>query len=401
MDNGQSRRDKYMLHLFRVFRVKYDKLIQLCESDNIDDSLEISALLRHFIMDGNRLADDVAVEIGLQCSFPVTDEYASKGLLIFKEGFTPNNNARIFHNRDSFLKLSCLSLEDKEISVKELIELVANCGGGVHHDGSKSDLKKYTLLLLETDIANDCLACLQVISSIVIEGLSQVRKAIDREFSFLEQRKRKKQPEILMSKDKDIRLHFSGNSSLEAYCFLDLSKPGCVLFSFIPDELQDTYPAVVLEAGSRKYGQKISLQILDTSTLSFRVYSSTDSFQECLFKYVPLINNIFFFNYKKVAENFNFHCSLVNRVEEQKELTALISWDTVEGKITIGENLKSIDGAKFQSNGTLIFFDRYYTAHDFKQMLNKKPICDERFDKWLEDNIISDRSYVTRIYNQA
>ena len=390
---------EWKLLVFRVFRIKYDKLIALRESDNPDDILEISALLRHFLLDGNRLADDVATEIGTACSFPITDDYSVKKHAVFRMGYTPRNNATTFYNRQNFLNLSCFEINREILTVKETIELGANCVGGVHHDG-KSDLNRNAFAVLEEDISSYFLECLHTIAESVIEGLSELRLAIERRSTFLEQRKRSKQPEILISTSKETTFSFTENSSLEGYAILELGRSGSIIFTFVPPKEQKAYPATLLEIGSRKTGDRLSMQIQSSETLVVELHQNSTVVGCCSIQLENEKRNAVLINHQIIENVCCFE--VINKASNiyQNTFNAQLKRTTIEGKITFGQSLNSRNGASFQSQLDLIFFNQTFGSKEFENVLfliskNK------HVDTWISSNIVQDRAFVTRIYNQA
>ena len=400
MTSPATQRDQYKIHLFRVFRIKADKLIALCDSDNIDDSLEIAAILRHILSDGNCLADDVSRAFGLPCSIPVSDAYATDGLTVFTANHTPVNNATTAYNRGDFLGLECMDLEGEVLRISELINLVANFGGGVHHAGTADGDCHRVFHLLESDHANTCLEVLQKISRVTLDGLAELRKSVEGQFSFLEQRKRKKQPEIVTSPSRAPTIFFGEDSSLEAYARLSMVDGGCLLFTFIPGP-ENEYPSTVMEIGSRSTQQKISLQLVDFNTLEIRLHRKRTDFTACSLSYAPLRANILFVNWSISSDRkLKIQCAIRHDREEHGDIEMESYWDAVEGKVVVGQNLNSRDGAVFQG-GALVIFDRVYTVSDFKGMCKTRPLTDEISETWIYEDVMENLGKVVRLYSQA
>lgn len=404
MSNANSLRNPYIQHLLRVFRIKYDRLEQLSASDNLDDSLEISAILRHLLMPSNHLADDIAQELGLQCSFPVPQEYETYKLAIFKADFTPKNNAVNHYKTNKFIDLICTDLDKKELTIRKLIETIANEGGGIHHIDDQDEYeKKIIVKLLETDYANLCFDVLKEISRITLTGLKHIRNVVDSKVVGLEQRKRTKQPERLVSKNKTSQIYFDGSTYLEGYHKIDLNKSGTLLFDFIPSKGEKEYPKVLLEIGSRKTEQKFSLVFKDKDTLAFRVYNSLKEFKECKLSYKRKVINFLFINYKKKEKGILFDCALFNNNKRQFEKLLIDpSWNFVEGKVIIGQDLKAKNGARFQwGNCGFIFWDYLIDKKDFMKILNDY-FSNDLANVWLEEaDVFGKSGSVTQMYNQA
>jgi len=402
MSNTNSVRKQYIQHLLRVFRIKYDRLEQLSASDHLDDLLEISAILRHLLMPSNRLADDIAQELGLQCSFPVAQEYETYKSAIFKADFTPKNNAVNNYNTNKFIDLLCIDLDNQELSIRGLIETIANEGGGVHHIDDQNEYETNLIVnLLETDYANLCFDVLKEISRITLTGLKHIRNVVDSKVVGLEQRKRSKQPRILVSKNKTSRINFDG-TYLEGYHKIDLNKSGTLLFDFIPPKGQKEYPKVLLEIGSRKTEQKFSLVLKDKETLAFRVHNSLKQFEECKLSYKSKVINILFINYEKQEKGILFNFVLFNKNKQQSEkLLIEPSWNFVEGKVIIGQSLKAKNGAKFQWGRIgLRFWDDLIDKKEFMEKFHDH-FSKDLADIWLEEaDVLGEPAFVTQIYNQ-
>jgi hypothetical protein len=400
MKSPAPQRDPYEIHLFRVFRIKADKLRALCDSDNIDDSLEISAILRHVLSDGNCLADDISRAFGLPCSIPVTDAYMTDGIKVFRTDYSPLNNAATAYNRGDFLGLECIDLDGEVLRVSDLINLIANFGGGVHHVGSANKDGHQAFHLLETDHANTCLEVLQNISRVTLGGLAELRKSVEAQFSFLEQRKRRKQPKVVISPSKENTMSFMGDSSLEAYARLSMVNGGCLLFTLIPSS-ENEYPSTIMEIGSRATQQKISLQLVDANKLEIRFHRSKNEFSVCSLPYAPLRANILFVNWSiSPDKKLKLQCAIRHDRDEYGDIETESYWDAVEGKVVIGQNLNSRNGSVFQGF-TFVIFDRLYTLSDFEGMCKTPQLTDEISKKWIHENVVENKGTVIRLYNQT
>lgn len=390
----------YIIQLSRVFRIKYNRLENLIRTDNPDDMLEMSAILRHFLLDGHKLSDDIANMYGLVCSFPVSDDFSNVGSEVFKGKYTPTNNARTYHNRDAFLKLNCIDRQKKSFTIKQLIDTVANGAGGVHHDGKELEVREKAILIFESDFANDFLERFISISKIVIEAHSEMIKAIDKEFSFLEQRKRTKQPEILIDNAGNSLVHFNGNTSLEAYFNMNFEKGGSLLFSFIPALNQIEYPKVVLSVGSRRLNRSISLILVSMDDIGIKIVSDKDEYS-CSASFKNNNRNIVLFNYHKIEEGIQFELMSFSDNISENTIIVPLDWDELSGKVVMGQDIKSKNGAEFQTELTLINCPKLIGRKEFQEIVKHPSLSSSKNISWITENIIKDRSFVTRVYNQT
>jgi len=392
-------RNSFELQLYRVFRIKYDKLFRLCRSDNVDDVLEISALLRHLILDQDSLVEKLSKLLSLQCSFLVYDAYLVDAENVFSEDYSPAVNSFRLYNRAEFVSLKCILIENEVLQISELIYLIANCGGGIKHDEGQPGNRKLIHSLLETK-ANMCLARFQQISRIVILGLAEMRKVIDKQFSFLEQRKRRKQPQILVPIDGPSVLQFSKLSSLEAYYKINIDRDGCFIFSFVPHSRND-YPASLLEIGSRTFSHKIAVLLTDDRTLSLRLFRDKNDYSCCNLIFSPMRSNILFVSWTPtVYGQIRFECVLLHENEEVAGFTVNNCWKALEGKLILGQNPNSLNGAFFQWSGTFVLFEQFFSIDEFHQMCETKLLSEEISKTWFKEEQARSKAFVTRIYNK-
>ncbi len=393
--------DLYQIMLSRVFSIKYTKLENLSKSDNADDILEISAILRHFLLDGNRLSDDISNLYGLTCTFPLTNDYIKNGSKVFKEDFIPSNNAIINYSRDEFLKLKCISIDQIELSIKELIDIAANNAGGVHHNGKTQELRNYAVLIFESESSNNFFECLRVIAKSVIEGHSELKKAVNKEFSFLEQRKRKKQPELIFDNKREGIINFKVESSLESYFMVDFNKGGSILFSFIPPQNQNDYPSALIAFGSRRKNEGVNISFISNTVLELTIFKSKVKYS-CRVDYDALRCNFLFLTYELVKKEINVNLFCFGNKLRMSNLKAEMDLSRLEGKIVIGQDLKSRNGSEFQSEITLIHFPKVYGKDDFLNMIKTKPLNEIVNRQWNSKPLVNnDKVYVTRMYNQG
>lgn len=142
-----------------VFMVKYEELRDLSGAIDEKRYLQLSACLRAFLLEGEKIADLVNKKFGITVLFDTRRELRATMLPVGSQSVTKNE---VFFSGppedgspitklsiDAFRKVHVLSLLDKSYSIDEIVVTGANVAGGVH---SRADPKNEYLNLLAGEI---------------------------------------------------------------------------------------------------------------------------------------------------------------------------------------------------------------------------------------------------------
>ncbi|MDR3519973.1 MAG: hypothetical protein P4L54_00005, partial [Acidocella sp.] len=229
--------------LSQILKIKFDRLESLLKEESIDDTLELSAILRHFLMDQS-LIDNLSNEIGLSVNFPLDE----------------NEGATQFGKIADFLKRKF-----GDFSVFEIVDSISNYGGGVHHYAKDSRQVEVFDKLVGNFDNNFGYDALRYIAESVLQSLTPLRTAIDRLVNFVEQRKRSRQPLIVGN-----MISFEGSHYLECWKSLNFERGFSIVMPF---SMPPTYDGeqCIFAVGNRKAKTEVSLWRTDYKTLQVKL----------------------------------------------------------------------------------------------------------------------------------
>jgi hypothetical protein len=191
------------------------------------------------LIGGEGLAGDAAKKLGLSVSFPLNPE------IIHSDGFSADRN---YVNLQSFL-----SAPRGDYSNYEIIDAIANAGGGVHHKATSELHSKIIerLMIKDPNLGHSSLVAL---GKLVLDGLNELNNALDGLGNDLVQKKKSRQP-ILSTSGLMI---FDGSRYLECFFNLDFTSDFSLALSagMAPNFKDDE---CLLEVGNRTQDSSISI----------------------------------------------------------------------------------------------------------------------------------------------
>jgi len=123
----------------------------------------LSGLIRHLLLDGRPLLDQVNAIYRLRLRFPVIAGLKSPAhdqlhdllndgqTILHRAGLFPNGAPSTEITKDEFLKFECLLYRGIDITVRDVVLTVAHILGGIHTDEPKDEVQE-TLLRLEREV---------------------------------------------------------------------------------------------------------------------------------------------------------------------------------------------------------------------------------------------------------
>jgi hypothetical protein len=375
-----------------AFRIKIDRLAKLVESDDLDDALELAANMRHLLVDGVSLAQDSANLLGLALAFPVTDEVASARADVFKSTYSPASNAETWHKIASFLNLPAYCADQFNLTVHEIIDAVANAGGGVHHRGDDTAQEQAATQLLLTD-PNGGLEALQGIGRAVMRGVEVLREGATRQATNLVQRKRSLQPRVWMNEARRSAIYFDGSAYMEAYAEIGTQSGFTTVIALsLPSEVTDSCETL-FEIGNRDERTAISLLRCEQR---FLTVSCTTKGEEVWRARLKLSADL------RDAVSIQVHSA------DLPQITATTSVDTVKspglqnwpsevrGKSVVGADCRGRSRARMQFAGTA----SWSTLQPQDEVRKIRLAILQGLPGWIERNAGPEGVFVTTMYNQ-
>ena len=356
--------------LSMIFRLKYDRLTSILEDDNTDDVLEISAILRHLLI-GDSLADSVGTLFGLPISFPLTDTPAPP----------------IYGKTSDFLKAPVLGYK-----IEDIIDAFANYAGGVHHQPKNPIQIAIVENLLGCFEKDDAYQSLREISRKVIQGLTPIRDAINRNVRAFEQRKRSRQP---MALEKAV--WFNGSHYLEGWCHVSFDRGFSVVVTYcIPEKF--IAPECIFSLGNRREKTEISFSRSEAKLLEAsvrfkgrfvcRLQAKGNRFSKSGVACITLR--------PQDGSTKSFSLDFANDFNRSVSTDGLNG--EVEGKMVFGADLNGKMCARVQTSDLAFLFDSPISPEDMSKLFEN---CKMFLPEWVHANPHLDPAYVVRIYNQG
>jgi hypothetical protein len=177
-----------------IFKYKYERLQELLKGGPEVQLLDVAAILRHLLLDGEPLVDIVNREFRIPIRFKVfrsaTEIYerdklaGSTSTFVFVGNTRPPFAPLREIKKDKFLNFDLYYLDGTKFTVKQVIRLCANELGGVHNqkDFSKSEEQMLRTLNKAFSIGgvSSALAALQLIGSTTIEALEKLYSLVSK-----------------------------------------------------------------------------------------------------------------------------------------------------------------------------------------------------------------------------
>jgi len=177
----------------KLFLIRFNQLRECLESQNEENMLLLSQVIRQLLVDGSRLLDIVNRDPKLPITFRVgmssrerEEEMSSLGLpspsVHFLGAFPPNEIKRDIKLK-SFLKFPMANYKGQHFSVKSLVKTCANRLGGVHIGESASDseeeseIRKFGEVLQQMGM-HHAFASLIVIANVTYDALEPLAETL-------------------------------------------------------------------------------------------------------------------------------------------------------------------------------------------------------------------------------
>jgi hypothetical protein len=175
-----------------IFCAKYDELSELVKSSNPYDLTKASALIRHLLIDGSPLMDQINRIYRLKITFPVSKISIpdlslpiNRGLQYWdiQDGLYSEDmkHLSVEVKRDKLLSKGIMLVKGNQITVKDAVKFEANVKGGVHTreaDISKDEEKSMEILSQSIKVGGyrPTQRIMKAIGRSVLEGLKELRK---------------------------------------------------------------------------------------------------------------------------------------------------------------------------------------------------------------------------------
>jgi hypothetical protein len=363
--------DQYAALLKFVFKTKYDRLKSLSKTCIAEDILELSALLRHFLIDGNCLLDQISNYFSINSSFKVP-KIKGDSHLIFSPNYKPEIAENENRSRKAFLALDCIRYNEHIFTVHSLIELVANHGGGVHigkiEDDIADKLDSLGILKIEATSAADTLHTLRVIADHTLIALEDHRKAIDGITGNAKQNKKMNQPVIHWQSGKP-GVSIDKNSSVESFVRIDQNKGFTLVISFLL-ATDCSFPSIVADLGSYQQSKAISFKAESRDLMNVLISGERGS-EEFGVNINPGETNYLLFSLFWRSDGSLQTAVNLNAGEHIHRETSLI-WEPtppLEGKFSYGTDIRNKNGARLVGNPGLLLYHNFYDESMAKSLL--------------------------------
>lgn len=176
-----------------VFKYKFERLRELLKGGEQAQLLDVAAILRHLLLEGQALMDIVNREFHLPIRFRVfrsasesAEKFPVKGIkptFVFAGTVWPPFAPMKDLKKEKFLDFDIIYLSGIKFTVKNIIELCANQLGGVHYDELSRDQNDSVLRelnkTLEIGGASVALSSLLLIGNITIGALTQLYEKVN------------------------------------------------------------------------------------------------------------------------------------------------------------------------------------------------------------------------------
>jgi hypothetical protein len=176
-----------------IFTYRYRRLSELLRGGEASQLLDVSAILREFLIDSPNIVDMVNKQHKKKVFYKVfqssrdqAEEFAIgnvKPTLVLSGTTLPPFAPLTPLNRDEFLKFEIITIQDNHITVQQVVKACANKFGGKHFERPGKDDREVSLLRKLDDImslagAPAVFSSLILIGNITVEALAELYQAV-------------------------------------------------------------------------------------------------------------------------------------------------------------------------------------------------------------------------------